>query len=127
MYQVKKNNLIFLSLIALVCLIKLFHIGYFRVNFSTNLLLHSFEKNFANNAAVNESIIEAHGLIKKSKIPNFTLSNNLILNGYFRQRIAEFSYPIRFEKNSRFVVALSDSKIGCKVKLESERIKLYEC
>ena len=127
MYQVKRNNLIFLTLIGLICLIKLFHIGYFRVKFSTNLLFHSFEKNFANNIAVNESIIEAHGLIKKSKIPNFNLSNNLILNGYFRQRIAEFSYPIRFEKNSKFLVALSDSKLSCKVKLETERIKLYEC
>ena len=127
MYQVKRNNLIFLTLIGLICLIKLFHIGYFRVNFSTNLLLHSFEKNFANNAAVNENILDAHGLIKKSNIPNFTLSNNLILSGYFRQRIVEFSYPIRFEKNSKFLVALSDSKLSCKVKLETERIKLYEC
>jgi hypothetical protein len=127
MYQIKRNNLIFLTLIGLICLIKLFHIGYFRVNFSTNLLLHSFEKNFANNAAVNENILDAHGLIKKSNIPNFTLSNNLILSGYFRQRIVEFSYPIRFEKNSKFLVALSDSKLSCKVKLETERIKLYEC
>mgnify|MGYP003389131215 CR=1 FL=1 len=127
MYQVKKNNLIFLSIIGLICLIKLFHIGYYRGNFSTNFLLHSFEKNFANNVAVNENILEAHGLIKKSKITNFTLSNKLILSGYFRQRIVEFSYPIRFEKNSRFIVALTDSKINCKVKLESEKIKLYEC
>ena len=127
MYQEKRNNLIFLSLIVIICLIKLFHIGYSRVNFSTNLLLHSFEKDFGNNVAVNANILEAHGLIKKSNIPNFNLSNNLILSGYFRQRIVEFSYPIRFDKNSKFIVALSNSKISCKVKLQSERIKLYEC
>ena len=72
-------------------------------------------------------MLEAYQLIKKSKIPDFNLSNNLNLSGYFRQRIVEFSYPIRFDKNSKFVIALSDSRLNCKVKLESERIKLYEC
>ena len=127
MYQVKRNNLIFLFLIVIICLIKLFHIGYYRVNFSTNLLFHSFEKDFANNLAVTEDVLEAHKLIKKSKIPDFNLSNNLNLSGYFRQRIVEFSYPIRFNKNSKFVIALPDSKLNCKIKLESERIKLHEC
>ena len=127
MYQVKRNNLISLSLIVIICLIKLFHIGYYRINFSTNLLLHAFEKDFANNLAVTEDVLEAHELIKKSKIPDFNLSKNLNLNNYFRQRIVEFSYPIRFNKNSKFVIALSDSKLNCKIKLESERIKLHEC
>ena len=127
MYQVKRNNLIFLSLIVIICLIKLFHIGYFRVNFSTNLLLHSFDNDFANNLAVNDNVLEANKIIKKTNIPDFNISNHLISSGYFRQRIVEFSYPIRFNKSSRFVIALSDSKINCKVKLESERIKLHEC
>ena len=126
MYQVKRNSLIFLSLIIIICLIKLFHIGS-RVNFSSNLLQNSFKKGFANNIAVNDNILQAHALIKKSRISNFNLSNNLILSNYFRQRIVEFSYPARFDKNSKFVIALSDSKISCKVKLESERIKLHEC
>ena len=127
MYQVKRSNLIFLSIIIIICLIKLFHIGYSRVNFSTNLLLHSFEKDFANNIAVSKNILEAHDLIKKSNISNFNLSANLILSNYFRHRIVEFSYPVRFDKNSKFIIALSDSKISCKVKLKSEKIKLYEC
>ena len=127
MYQVKRNNLISLSLIVIICLIKLFHIGYYRINFSSNLLLHAFEKDFANNLAVTEDVLEAHELIKKSKIPDFNLSNNLNLNNYFRQRIVEFSYPIRFNKNSKFVIALPDSKLNCKIKLDSERIKLHEC
>ena len=127
MYQVKRNNLIFLSLIVIICLIKLFHIGYYRINFSTNLLFHAFKKDFANNLAVTENVLEAHELIKKSNIHDFNLSNNLNLSSYFRQRIVEFSYPIRFNKNSKFIIALSDSNLNCKVKLESERIKLHEC
>ena len=127
MHQVKRNNLIFLFLIVVICLIKLFHIGYYRINFSTNLLFHAFEKDFANNQAVSDNVLETYQLIKQSKIPDFNLSNNLNLSGYFRQRIVEFSYPIRFDKNSKFVIALSDSRLNCKIKLESERIKLYEC
>ena len=127
MYQVKRNNLIFLSLIVIICLIKLFHIGYYRINFSTNLLFHAFEKDYANNLAVSDNVLEAHELIKKSNILDFNLSNNLNLNSYFRQRIVEFSYPIRFNKNSKFLIALSDSNLNCKVILESERIKLHEC
>ena len=127
MYQVKRKNLFFLSLIVIICLVKLFHIGYYRVNFSTNLLLHSFDKDFANNLAVNQNVLEAHGLIKKSNIPDFNLSNNLNLSGYFRQRIVEFSYPVRFDENSKFIIALSDSRINCKIKIESERIRIHEC
>ena len=107
MYQVKRNNLIFLFLIVVICLIKLFHIGYYRINFSTNLLFYTFKKDFANNQAVSDNVLEAYQLIRKSKISNFNLSNKLYLNGYFRQRIVEFSYPIRFDANSQFVLALS--------------------
>ena len=127
MYQVKRNNLIFLFLIVVICLIKLFHIGYYRINFSTNLLFYTFKKDFANNQAVSDNVLEAYQLIRKSKISNFNLSNKLYLNGYFKQRIVEFSYPIRLDANSQFVLALSDSRLTCKVKLESKRIKLYEC
>ena len=127
MYQAKRNNFPFLFLIVLICLIKLFHIGYYRIHFSPNLLFHTFERDFANNKAVSDIVLEANKLIKKAKIVDFNLSNNLILNDYFKQRIVEFSYPIRFDKNSKFVIALSDSRLNCKIKLESERIKLYEC
>ena len=127
MYQVKRNNLIFLFLIVVICLIKLFHIGYYRINFSTNLLFYTFKKDFANNQAVSDNVLEAYQLIRKSKISDFNLSNKLYSNGYFKQRIVEFSYPIRLDANSQFVLASSDSRLTCKVKLESKRIKLYEC
>ena len=123
----KKKNLLFLFVVLSICLIKLFHIGYYRINFSTNLLFYTFKKDFANNQAVSDNVLEAYQLIRKSKISNFNLSNKLYLNGYFKQRIVEFSYPIRLDTNSQFVLALSDSRLTCKVKLESKRIKLYEC
>ena len=127
MYQAKRNNFPFLFLIVLICLIKLFHIGYYRIHFSPNLLFHAFERDFANNKAVSDIVLEANQLIEKAKIVDFNLSNNLILNDYFKQRIVEFSYPIRLNKNSKFIIAPSDLKLNCKINLESERIKLYEC
>ena len=127
MYQVKRNNLIFLFLIVVICLIKLFHIGYYRINFSTNLLFYTFKKDFANNQAVSDNVLEAYQLIRKSKISNFNLSNKLYLNGYFKQRIVEFSYPIRLDANSQFVLALSHEEVSCSVRLKTQRLKLYEC
>ena len=123
----KQKKITFFSVVLLICLIKLFHIGYYRINFSTNLLFYTFKKDFANNQAVSDNVLEAYQLIRKSKISNFNLSNKLYSNGYFKQRIVEFSYPIRLDTNSQFVLALSDSRLTCKVKLESKRIKLYEC
>ena len=127
MHQVKRYNLIFLSLIVIICLIKLFHIGYYRINFSTNLLFYTFKKDFANNQAVSDNVLEAYQLIRKSKISDFNLSNKLYSNGYFKQRIVEFSYPIRLDANSQFVLALSDEELNCGVRLKTQRLKLYEC
>ena len=83
MYQAKRNNFPFLFLLVLICLIKLFHIGYYRVHFSPNLLFHTFERDFANNKAVSDIVLEANQLIEKAKIVDFNLSNNLILDDYF--------------------------------------------
>ena len=123
----KQKKITFFSVVLLICLIKLFHIGYYRINFSTNLLFYTFKKDFANNQAVSDNVLEAYQLIRKSKISNFNLSNKLYLNGYFRQRIVEFSYPIRFDANSQFVLALSHEELSCSVRLKTQRLKLYEC
>ena len=80
MYQAKRNNLPFLFLIVLICLIKLFHIGYYRIHFSSDLLIHAFERNFADNKAVSDIVLEANQLIKRAKIADFNLTNNLISN-----------------------------------------------
>ena len=58
---------------------------------------------------------------------NFNLSNKLYSDAYFRQRIVEFSYPIRLDANSQFVLALSHEALSCSVKLKTQRLKLYEC
>ena len=110
-----------------ICLIKLIHIGSQRINFSPNIFFNSFEKNYADNLAVSDIIIEGNKLIKKINKSNFNLSNKLYSDGYFRQRIIEFSYPIRLDANSQFVLALSHEELSCNVRLKTQRLKLYEC
>ena len=103
------------------------HIGSQRIHFSPNILFHSFEKNYSDNLAVSDIVIEGNKLIKKINKSNFNLSNKLYSNGYFKQRIAEFSYPIRLDANSQFVLALSYEELSCSVRLKTQRLKLYEC
>ena len=110
-----------------ICLIKLLHIGTQRIHFSPNILFHSFEKNYNDNLAVFDIIIEGNKLVKKINKSNFNLSNKLYSDGYFRQRIIEFSYPIRLDANSQFVLALSHEELSCGVRLKTQRLKLYEC
>ena len=127
MKQKQKKNLLFLFAVLSICLIKLLHIGSQRIHFSPNILFHSFEKNYNDNLAVSDIIIEGNKLIKKNNKFNFNLSNKLHLNGYFKQRIVEFSYPIRLDANSQFVLALSHEELSCSVRLKTQRLKLYEC
>ena len=54
MKQKQKKNLLFLFVILSICLIKLLHIGSQRINFSPNILFHSFEKNYNDNLAVSD-------------------------------------------------------------------------
>ena len=127
MKQKQKKNLLFLFVVLSICLIKLLHIGSQRINFSPNIFFHSFEKNYGDNLAVSDIVIEGSKLIKKINKSNFNLSNKLYSNSYFKQRIVEFSYPIRLDTNSQFVLALSYEKLSCDVRLKTQRLKLYEC
>ena len=65
MKQKQKKNLLFLFVVLSICLIKLLHIGSQRINFSPNIFFHSFEKNYGDNLAVSNIVIEGNKLIKK--------------------------------------------------------------
>ena len=48
-------------------------------------------------------------------------------NNYFRQRIVEFSYPVRLKKESKFLISNNNEDFNCTIKSKSKKIKLYEC
>ena len=123
----KTKSFYFLTIVLLVCALKLVQIGYKRIHFSTDLFLNSFKKNFGEEHAVSENVLEAKKLILQSQISNFNLSNELVVNAYFRQRIIELSYPIRLNRNSKFLIVKNSEVIKCKLKSESKKFKFYEC
>tara|TARA_A100001015_G_scaffold288044_1_gene358511 strand:- start:5988 stop:6362 length:375 start_codon:yes stop_codon:yes gene_type:complete len=124
--MIKKSSYLFL-VIATICLLKLVQIGYKRINFSSEILFNSFTEDFGGNIALSKNIIEGYKLISQNKLPDFNLSKNLISNGYFKQRIVEYSYPIRLNKDSNHLISQFQEKINCKLKSQSENLKLYEC
>ena len=123
----ERNSLYLIIFVLLVCTLKLVHIGYKRIHFSPDLLLNSFKKNFGDQLAVSENVLDANKLILRQKILDFNLSKNLKANAYFRQRMIEFSYPIRLNKNSKFLITQNNEKVNCKLKSQSNKFKLYEC
>ena len=127
MYKGKKSNYHFLFLILLVCVLKLFHIGYKRVHFSTDLLFNSFVKNFGSEMALQDYVLEANKLITDNQLINFDLSNNLKSNGYFKQRIVEFSYPVKLSEKSKFKITYLKEKVNCNLLSKSRKFNLYEC
>tara|TARA_B100001029_G_C14696680_1_gene252666 strand:- start:138 stop:527 length:390 start_codon:yes stop_codon:yes gene_type:complete len=127
MYKRKRNNYHFLFLLVFVCALKLFHIGYKRVHFSSDLLFNSFVKNYGSELALQDNVLEANKLIINNSILEFDLSEQLKSNGYFKQRIVEYSYPVKLNENSKFKITTLQEKINCNLKSKTTSFKLYEC
>lgn len=123
----KRNSLYLIIFVLLVCTLKLVHIGYKRIHFSSDLLLGSFKKSFGDNLALREDVLDANKLISQEKISDFNLSDKLMLDNYFRQRIVEFSYPKRLNEKSKFLIVSIEENSNCTLKSKSKKIKLYEC
>ncbi len=125
--MMKKSDLYIFAILIIVCVLKLVQIGYSRINFSTDILLNSFKKNYGEHIALKKDIIEAKKLLIENEITNFNLSEELMSNGYFKQRIVEFSYPIRLNETSKAVISLRNKSNKCKLKSKLNDLKLYEC
>ena len=123
----KKKSLYLVTFLLLVCAIKLFQIGYKRIHFSSDLLLGSFKKSFGDELALGKDVLEANKLISEENILDFNLSHKLMLNNYFRQRIVEFSYPKRLNKESKFLITSINENLNCTLVSKLEKVKLYEC
>ena len=57
--MMKKSDLYIFAILIIVCVLKLVQIGYSRINFSTDILLNSFKKNYGEHIALKKDIIEA--------------------------------------------------------------------
>ena len=129
--KIKKLNFFFL----IICIIQLFYIFHFRSNFKYEVIKNPFDENSGIFYALHPSVIESNDFLKKHKAIDFNLSESLKpeanpnKNTYFYQRSIEFNYPIRINKNSRFVFFLNEELVigACKVIETGKYIKLVQC
>ena len=82
----------------------------------------------------NSSLHQIHQTIIENKISNFSLDTVSLTNEIdypfenLFQRVVEISYPILFERSSKFVISGSLRKIDqCKIISTKKNIILYGC
>jgi hypothetical protein len=79
--------------------------------------------------SVSPELISMKSWAKKYRIKNFTVTEELDNVGFYKERIAEFLYPIRAEKNSPWIFASSHFQAPpkCHLKEKESGVALYEC
>ena len=108
---------------------QIFYIFYFRSGFQYEVIKNPFNKDAGINFALPAEAIEVQNIINNKKLKSFNLSIEIEKNVYLFQRILEFNYPIRIDKNSKFIFILKSEEIPDKCKsLESGNfLILMEC
>jgi hypothetical protein len=128
----KKNlNKIF-SIFFLLCLFKIFYIGYFSSHFSFNILLNTFLPSNAENKSLSpygDDLIVIKKYFKKKKINNYSIEDKILKNcGGLCQRIIEFNYPIKHINNSNYIISSkADKFFKCKEIIKTKNLILNEC
>ena len=90
-------------------------------------MLNFYKKNVAIEKSVkNKAVIKISNYLAQSNLKNFSIDNSLINNDSFYQRMVEFSYPIKFDKNSKIII--SKNKLDkCSKLFEHVNIYVYNC
>ena len=125
MVEIKKLKFFFLIL----CIIQLLYIFHFRSGFKYEIIKNPFSKNSGVFYALSSEIIESNNILKKHKAVDFNLSEDLRKDIYLYQRSIEFNYPIRINKNSKFIFFSHDenSPNNCQVIKTGTYLKLTQC
>ena len=123
--KIKKIKFFFLIL----CVIQLFYIFHFRSGFKYEIIKNPFNESSGISYALSAEVIEANSILKKQKVIDFNLSEDLKKNTYLYQRIIEFNYPIRINESSKLIFFLNAEDIPntCKVIETGKYLKLTQC
>ena len=123
--KIKKFKFFFIIL----CVIQLFYIFHFRSGFKYEIIKNPFNENAGIFYALSAEVIEANSILKKQKVIDFNLSEDLKKNTYLYQRIIEFNYPIRINESSKLIFFLNaeDTPNTCKVIETGKYLKLTQC
>ena len=119
-------------IIFLLCLIKIFHIGYFSSFFSTKILFHTFSPLNAENSSLiyfSSDLIPIKKYLIKEKINNYKIEDKILKKcSALCQRIIEFNHPISHTNVSKFMISLKEDKFSrCKEIIKTKNLKLNEC
>ena len=127
MAEVKIKKLKFFFLI--LCVIQLFYIFHFRSGFKYEIIKNPFNENAGISYALSAEVIEANIILKKQKVIDFNLSEDLKKDTYLYQRIIEFNYPIRINESSKLIFFLNAEDIpnACKIIEIGKYLTLTQC
>ena len=123
--KIKKFKFFFIIL----CVIQLFYIFHFRSGFKYEIIKNPFNENAGISYALSAEVIEANSILKKQKVIDFNLSEDLKKNTYLYQRIIEFNYPIRINESSKLIFFLNAEDIpnACKIIEIGKYLTLTQC
>ena len=94
----------------IICFLQLFYIFYFRSGFQNEIIKNPFDKDAGISFALPAEAIESREIINKQKLNDFNLSEDIKKNIYLYQRILEFNYPFRINKESKYIFILKGEK-----------------
>ena len=123
--KIKKFKFFFIIL----CVIQLFYIFHFRSGFKYEIIKNPFNENAGISYALSAEVIEANSILKKQKVIDFNLSEDLKKDTYLYQRIIEFNYPIRINESSKniFFLNIEDIPNACKIIEIGKYFTLTQC
>ena len=113
----------------IICLLQIFYIFHSRSNFNFDTFKNPFKQSSGIIYALEPHVIEINSIIKKNKLNSFNLSAKLLKDTYLYQRSVEFNYPIRINKNSKFIFLDKEEEYpnSCKIVDTGNFTKLIEC
>ena len=116
-------------LFLIICTLQLFYLFHFRSGFKYEIIKNPFDENSGIYHALSAEVIESKLILKKQKAIDFNLSESLKNDTYFYQRSIEFNYPIRINKNSKFIFFSSEEDIPntCKLIETGKYLKFTQC
>ena len=115
--------------IIILCVIQLFYIFHFRSGFKYEIIKNPFNENAGISYALSAEVIEVNSILKKQKVIDFNLSEDLKKDTYLYQRIIEFNYPIRINESSKLIFFLNAEDIpnACKIIEIGKYLTLTQC
>jgi hypothetical protein len=113
----------------IICFFQIFYIFHSRSSFNSDVFRDPFSKSSGVTHALEPNVIEIKKIIKKNNLKNFNLSNNLLNDTYLYQRSIEFNYPIRINKNSKYIFLSKEEEYlnSCEIVETGDFIKLIKC